>query len=957
VAFSLVNQQKIEEISKKYWLDFRESGVENVESWLHFLNFFSQNQVIKGFSLSSTTKSDLIPIGEEGNSLFFLAKNILDYNSIRTEIANCIKTDVHLQGKTSRIVVIPSTEALEFLVSFLTAKNRSTETIKIIKFPQGRIPSYFLSLKESNPEISLSELLKQFSDISALESDYINRTYDNLKSIENLILYSVILLLCSELSDLSVLNNALRVNFSNKKCHLEDLLLFIKNLLSQNERKYDNITTINKILNNLRIQNPIIDLKLVLEFLRRYPVSLREPSLFSQEVAITPQILSVLVEQLMGTTSKTKKNGKYYTHLKEVGFITHLALYRFLRNKIYSINSEDLFTSIYKNWGFKELITTKSENISATLSSLRILDPACGSGSFLVSISRLIGSLVATEVIPNFKSLELWGNDIDSHAIAVTRLRLVFLEIAGLDRNLQFPFEIDFNHIVQKDFFTSEFPLEFDLIIGNPPWVRHEDIGGEQPSRHKKQLQARIKKILGRKMVFDRKSDLYIYFCILSLSLLNRNGGLLAFLTSNAWLEVKYGKTLQNYLLKNQNGISTFEIIHWARERLWEQLGINSVIFIAERLQTGDPNIQNTIKSVFTESFVNFSGIPVTSLRNGLIPRKDYEDRYYRTEVIRKDQLRKTHKWAGTFLRTPRRERQLINKLNKMGEPLSSLADVRFGVKTGANDFFHLQSLNIISMTKDYVRIKSRARYEGSIEKEFLIPLIKSPTEAYGFLVQGSFSPSYWLFYCHHNREQLKGSRALEYIEWAESEPVTIKQGRQSGTKVIGFSSIRSVQQRELWYSLGKYPIPILLWTKSYHVRPGCLLNERCVIPDQRFYSIYTKHENYIPLLLTFLNSSLVWAQMEVQGNTNMGYGVLDTNVYWLKSLKIPLEAIVEKQKLQELNKKLLKENKRYSMLEFSQIRLDIDEFYGEYFELSSEDIQILSTFILKTLSNRLKIP
>ncbi|MFX0183022.1 MAG: Eco57I restriction-modification methylase domain-containing protein [Candidatus Hodarchaeota archaeon] len=953
----MVNQQPIEEISIKYWLEFREKGIKNVKSWLNFLNFFSHNHIIKGISFSSTTKSELIPIGEEGNSLFFLAKNISDYNSIMTKITICIKTDVHLQEKTSRIVVIPSSEGIEFLVSYLTTINQSIEAIKIIKFPQGRIPGYFLSLKESNPEASLSELLKQFSDISALESDYINQTYNNLKSKDTLILYSVIVLLCSELSDLRVLNDVFRVNFSNMKCHLEEFLLLIKNSLNQNERKYDNITAINKVFNNLCIQTSIIDLKLIIDFLQRYPISLREPSLFYQEVAITPHILSEIVEKLMGAKSKTKKNGKYYTHLKEVGFITHLALYRFLHNKISSLNSKDLFTSIYKNWGFKELIQNNSENISIRLSSLRILDPACGSGSFLISISSLIGSLVATGVISNFKSLELWGNDIDSHAIAATRLRLAFLEINGLDRNLKFPFKIDFYHIVQKDFFASKYPLEFDLIIGNPPWVRHEDIGGDQPSRDKKQLQARIKKILGKNMVFDRKSDLYIYFCILSLSLLNKDGGLLAFLTSNAWLEVKYGKTLQNYLLINQNGIRTFEIIHWARERLWEQLGINSVIFIAEKLQTGDNKTQNSFKSVFTESFVNFSSIPTTSLRNGIIIRKDYEDRYYRTEVIRKDQLRKTHKWAGTFLRTSGRERRLIDKLSKMGVPLTSLADVRFGLKTGANNFFHLQSLKNKSQTKDYTRIKNRPGYEGSIEKEFLIPLIKSPTEIDGFIVHGLFSPSYWLFYCHLSREQLKGSRALEYIEWAESEPVTIKQGLRSGTTVKGFSSIRSVQQRELWYSLGEYSIPNLLWTKSYHVRPGCLLNERRAIPDQRFYSIYSKLDKYIPLLLTFLNSSLVWAQMEVQGNTNMGYGVLDTNVYWLKSIKIPLEAIEEKQKLHELNEKLLKENKRYSMLEFSQIRLDIDEFYGKYFELSSEDIQILSNFILKTLSNRLKIP
>ncbi|MFX0170517.1 MAG: Eco57I restriction-modification methylase domain-containing protein [Candidatus Hodarchaeota archaeon] len=951
----MVNQQTLNEISIRYWRNYLEKRVKNVKFWRHFLNLFSQGYVLEDLKLSLTTESLLTPVGKEGNSLFFLAADISDNNIIIKEIKKR-KENFQKCEKKFKAVVIPSSEGIEFVLSISSGKNPIIEPMKIIRFPQGRISGYFLTLLELNSKQSVSKNLQLLSDISILESDYISSMLKSFKSIKKLILYSVILLLCSELTDLEALNDSLRKNFPSMKCLFEDILLFIQDSLIQKERRSDNIIIIKKIFNDLNIQNPIIDLNFLIGFLERYPFSLSEPSIVYREVAITPHILSIIIEHFMSSPSMKKKKGKYYTNLTEVEFITYLALYRFLGAKNPQINPEDLFDSIYNNWRSENKSSVKFANIAKSPSAIRILDPACGSGSFLVSISRLFGSLVTTEVIPNSISLEIWGNDIDSHAIAVTELRLFFLTFNDLSRNLKFPIQIDF-HFVNENFFRSKVPYKFDLIVGNPPWIRHEDIGGGNLPNDKVLLKTRIKEIIGDQVSLDGKSDIYIYFCIMGLALLNKDGGVLAFLTSNAWLEVNYGKTLQNYLTLNQNGIETFEIIHWEGERLWNQLGINSVIFLAERQKTVKNLIQTQFRGVFTESFVNYSKIPINSLRKGIIPRKDYTDVYYRTEVIKQDQLMKTHKWAGTFLRTSRKERAIINKLSKRGVSLSSLADVRFGLKTGANDFFHLQPLEKDTQNKDYITVKNRAGYEGIIEREYLTPLIKTPTEVEGFNIPQSFTPFYWLFSCHYKRKRLKGSQALKYIEWAESEPVTIKQGLKSGTKVSGYSSIRSVQQRKFWYSIGEYTIPNLLWVKSYHVRVGCLLNEGRLLPDQRFYSINVRNSDLIPLIFTFLNSSLVWGQMEVFGNTNMGYGVLDTNVYWLKSLKIPLKAIEDSSKLHELERTLLKEKKRYSMFEFSQIRSDIDEFFSEYIGLSSEHLQILSTFILKTLSNRLKIP
>ncbi|MHA2203762.1 MAG: Eco57I restriction-modification methylase domain-containing protein, partial [Candidatus Hodarchaeales archaeon] len=507
----------------------------------------------------------------------------------------------------------------------------------------------------------------------------------------------------------------------------------------------------------------------------------------------------------------------------------------------------------------------------------------------------------------------------------------------------QNPIKWNYHDIIQGDFLDCEkiCKKNYDLILGNPPWIRHEDIGVDQAPEYKDQIQSQIKGFFSKETFFDQKSDLYIYFCMMGLILLEK-GGVLAFLTSNAWLEVKYGQTLQNFLLDPDKHVVNFDIIHRSGKRLWNRLGINSIILIAEKSSTGQAILSS---GTFTETLVNFPQIPLSSLKKGLILSSNYEDQFYRTEQIPRDLLKKTHKWAGTFLRTSHSERKLIQRIGKKGVPLAYLADIRFGIKTGANDFFHLQRFKK-QRSDGKVYVENRVGYTGLIEAKYLAPLIKSPSHIKGFVIPPSFLSSLWLFYCLDSPAQLKSSEAWTYIKWGENTSVTIKQGKKSGENILGFSSVRSVKQRDYWYSIGRYPIPSLLWTKSYHDKSGCFLNQAKMLPDQRFYGIEVKHDKFLPLIFTYLNSSFVWAQMETQGNTNMGFGVLDTNVYWLREIKIPVEAMVEKRQIMKLKDQLILEKNRVSMLDHSQIRSEIDLFFAKYLDVSDNSMKRLYNFL-----------
>lgn len=964
-------RQKIEEFSPHLWRTYREQQNMEPESWLHFLSFVFSDPKIDKISVSiDRIDEDFIPLGKIDDLVIFLNQNTTyKFQSLFRVCTDFLERLNFFKKKIIFVLVLyPSISGINLLF-FSTQKSKSIERVKIILFPQGRIPDYYKEIIVSESERSPLELLIQLVDIPSLETDFhdqMERILQRFSTIskEYFIGYLTLLLI---ISGFTRFDN--RFNWYTNKLHhskvitFQDHILKILELSKQKNILNDDLMKIGVVLGDLGIDTLPIDQELFQTILRRFPFSLNEPTPFVQKVAITPLFLSAIVENSSYSVKK-KKGGRFYTSSSNADFIAFLAIHRLLQNRLSGIEHDHLFNWVYQDWGFEvEPVTKTTIQTSSKSTPLKILDPACGSGAFFVSLARLVNRLALQNTNLGstfFPIVEFFGVDPDGIAIIVTRLRLILLELQeslkqsvlnSTDRTVR-SIRFRFDNIIKADFFSYEFLDKFDLILGNPPWVRHEDIGAGQEPEYKKWLMTRIRELSEEEGVFDGKSDFYIYFCILALSLLKKRGGVLAFLTSNAWLEVKYGQTLQKVLLNPNNGIEFFDIIHRTGIRLWHQLGINSIILIAGK--SSSDNVTNT-NGAFSESKVDFPQIPLSSLKKGIIPRKNHEDSYCRTELISKSQLKKTSKWAGIFLRMSSSEREIIRGLSTNGVPLSSLANIRFGIKTGANDFFHLKRINKEPRSDGKVYVENRGGYTGLIERKYLVPLVKSPINLKSFVIPSSFTPQLWLFYCFDSPEQLQGSEACTYIKWAENVTIKIKQGKKSGLNTQGYSSIRSVKQRDYWYSIGKYPMPDLLWTKSYHDKLGCFYNKGQVMPDQRFYGIIVEKEEYLPLIFTYLNSSFVWAQMEAQGNTNMGFGVLDTNVYWLKSLTIPLKALEEKTKIIKLMEGLIEEKKRVSMLQSSMIRSDIDQFYAQFFELSEISLQKIYDFISRSIKNRIQ--
>ncbi|MEO1254652.1 MAG: Eco57I restriction-modification methylase domain-containing protein, partial [Bacteroidota bacterium] len=137
--------------------------------------------------------------------------------------------------------------------------------------------------------------------------------------------------------------------------------------------------------------------------------------------------------------------------------------------------------------------------------------------------------------LQNLKFFEIDGQMHDHLLVNVKR------RLAQLGCNL--PKEM----IEKGDFLTSQLD-KVDIIIGNPPYVRHENIPTENKAIYRKEFGT-----------FTHRSDLYIAFFEKGLKCLKQDGQL-SFICSNRWLKNQYGERLRNYIHHGYNLIDVLDL-------------------------------------------------------------------------------------------------------------------------------------------------------------------------------------------------------------------------------------------------------------------------------------------------------------------------------------------------------------------------------------------------------------
>ncbi|ENT7392178.1 class I SAM-dependent DNA methyltransferase [Campylobacter coli] len=169
--------------------------------------------------------------------------------------------------------------------------------------------------------------------------------------------------------------------------------------------------------------------------------------------------------------------------------------------------------------------------------------------------SKKYGNFLAVddENLKFFVSANLTLFDFDEKEAAkeFANLKKEYDSIFNLESNHPFEWRFEFPEILDDD---GNFK-GFDLIIGNPPYIRQEEL---------KELKSHLAK---NYKVYKGTSDIYTYFYELGFNVLKDRGGVLSYITSNKYTRAGYGEALREFLLKNVkfleytdlNGIKVFD--------------------------------------------------------------------------------------------------------------------------------------------------------------------------------------------------------------------------------------------------------------------------------------------------------------------------------------------------------------------------------------------------------------
>ena len=299
--------------------------------------------------------------------------------------------------------------------------------------------------------------------------------------------------------------------------------------------------------------------------------------------------------------TKRKKDGVFYTPEYITKYIVDNTLGKLCEEKREELEIVEVSTP--KN---SKRLNKKEKQIKDNLQiykdwlfELKILDPACGSGAFLNQAleylikehKRVQENLSTMNDIVVYYSIEesvlennLYGVDINEDAVEIAKLSL-WLRTAKRGRVL--------TNLVDKIICANsllDMPFKegsFDVVIGNPPYVRQESI---------KEFKPQLKE---RYSTFTGTADLYVYFYELGFNMLKENG-LKGYICSNKFFRAKYGKKLRELIL---NKTTIKSIVDFNSVKVFEDATVDSTITILEKNTQNNSSFKvslNSLKDFFS---------------------------------------------------------------------------------------------------------------------------------------------------------------------------------------------------------------------------------------------------------------------------------------------------------------------------------------------------------------------
>lgn len=519
----------------------------------------------------------------------------------------------------------------------------------------------------------------------------------------------------------------------------------------------------------------------------------------------------------------------------------------------------------------------------------RVLDPACGSGTFTVEAYNVLESLY-----PDVDHQEI----IDSLvAIDINRFPLHLTALNLSSQNIQE--ETDHLHIFHDSFFNVDPDTnrlvdtridaaqgegkklgKFDAVVGNPPYIRQEDLyPNKDHFRNHLATFGRSDYTTykdGSKSL-SKRSDAYIYFLTHATQFLEE-GGRLGFIVPTKWMMTKYGESFQQFLYDHYkvHAVVGFGL------RAFEDALVDTALVMIERCSDEQERKETTTAFVRIKETMEAEDILDTVAVDYTVPEESYMEirnrPAYRVAAVKQSYLMETGpQKLSPYIRAPVEFIQLLE--HPALTPLEELGETHRGVMTGANDFFFVDEETLNSW---------------DIDDRFLTPAIKSIRDAKERVIREDESEKY-LFDLHdyvrqveRDTQGLADDSDLEqrvkdalsrdgyddtrrYIEWGEREK---------------YHERRSCAARPVWFDLGELEPPEILHPKFYNERVYVIWNPDRLMPSNAVDCVSLNADVDEEAMLGVLNSTVYKALLETWGRAEGG-GALQLMTYEVSTVPV----------------------------------------------------------------------
>ena len=585
--------------------------------------------------------------------------------------------------------------------------------------------------------------------------------------------------------------------------------------------------------------------------------------------------ISDMEEMLGRKESKRKGEGIYYTPRYVTRYICHRTIVPYLSRSGSARDPHDLVAEYAGDLG----------ELDRRLDGIRILDPACGSGAFLIEAARTLleihgemrrhresagrasgagagdGNTLNPSIydarVRRIAAENLYGIDVNPQSVEIARLSL-FLLTASAGESLP---DLS-SHIVVADSISPSADADgrrrdwedvfagvfsggnpgFSAIVGNPPFVRQEKIRGPKADMQLRGHPRRTPLDLPDGFAIPGGSDLSVYFYIHSLGRLCR-GGRLGFISSDGWMRAGYGAALQRVLLDN-TAIDTIAVSDF---RVFGDADVNTAVVVAER---SSPRPGHEVRLAAAGGPEDFAGLGPSPAGAGSVPQSELEQCNWSAALF-----------AGAPMEAPFAE-----------VAMSDAGAVRFGTKTGHKAFFVLTA--------------AEAERQG-VPRRYLRPCV---TGRGGPLLEDGDASEFLLDVPDEKgvlERTADGRAVLEYIRRGEDMRAKSTSGGERVTAVL--PDLPTLSARRPWYSLGLAgtpPPPIFL----SRIAGGRIR----VYENAGTYRATNTHVSYTPrnaahtrALSAYLASA--WFALHMERNANpMGGGALSVEVHNFASAPVP---------------------------------------------------------------------